>query len=64
MVITFPYIGTFEPYHVYALSLSGAAMGVKRGSVMMLVRPHESYQDLYDQVQGELKGMEIPQDVD
>nr|QBH73536.1 putative NHP2 protein [Embidopsocus sp. OG15828] len=38
----------------------GAAMGVKRGSVMILVKPHASYQELYDEIYSELKAMPVP----
>lgn len=37
-------------------------MGVKRGTVMMLVRPHDSYKELYDQVLEEVKS--LPQPID
>jgi len=32
----------------------GAAMGVKRGCLMILVRKHDDYGDLYDEVTGEI----------
>ncbi|XP_055593876.1 H/ACA ribonucleoprotein complex subunit 2-like protein [Uranotaenia lowii] len=38
----------------------GAAMGVKRGTVAMLIREHADYQDLYDKLKVELSGLPIP----
>ncbi|KAJ1524862.1 hypothetical protein ONE63_009728 [Megalurothrips usitatus] len=38
----------------------GAAMGVKRASVMVLVRPHEDYKDLYDECAEEMKHLPHP----
>nr|CAG4635859.1 EOG090X0JRW [Artemia franciscana] len=38
----------------------GTAMGVKRGSLMVLIRPHEEYKDLYDEVVEEVKKLPIP----
>ncbi|XP_067013058.2 H/ACA ribonucleoprotein complex subunit 2-like protein [Anabrus simplex] len=38
----------------------GAAMGVKRGSLMVLIREHEEYKDLYDKLHEELKLLPIP----
>ncbi|XP_023330004.1 H/ACA ribonucleoprotein complex subunit 2-like protein [Eurytemora carolleeae] len=35
----------------------GSAMGVKRGCLMMLVREHADYKDLYDEVNKEIKGL-------
>nr|ALS04174.1 H/ACA ribonucleoprotein complex subunit 2-like protein [Acartia pacifica]ALS04175.1 H/ACA ribonucleoprotein complex subunit 2-like protein [Acartia pacifica] len=36
----------------------GAAMGVKRGCLMMLVRKHDDYQDLYDEVTNEIASLD------
>jgi len=36
----------------------GAAMGVKRGCLMILVREHNEYQDLYDEVKAEVEKLE------
>lgn len=33
----------------------GAAMGTKRGCIMVLVKKHDDYIDLYDEVKSELK---------
>ena len=38
----------------------GAAMGVKRGTVALLIREHSDYQDLYDEVKAELNALPIP----
>lgn len=38
----------------------GAAMGVKRGTVAMLIREHPEYQDLYDKLKVELSTLPIP----
>ncbi|KAG1651799.1 H/ACA ribonucleoprotein complex subunit 2-like protein [Nymphon striatum] len=38
----------------------GAAMGVKRSSVMVLIKSHEDYQDLYDECKNELKNLPHP----
>ncbi|ALC43808.1 NHP2 [Drosophila busckii] len=38
----------------------GAAMGVKRGTVALLIRQNEDYKDLYDEVKEELAGLTIP----
>lgn len=35
----------------------GAAMGVKRGSLMVLVREHDDYKDLYEECKGEIKNL-------
>lgn len=35
----------------------GSAMGVKRSAVMVLVRKHESYADLYDECHSEIKAL-------
>lgn len=37
----------------------GGAMGVKRGSLMVLVREHEEYKDLYDECQAEIKTLAV-----
>uniref|UniRef100_T1DIY6 H/ACA ribonucleoprotein complex subunit 2 n=1 Tax=Psorophora albipes TaxID=869069 RepID=T1DIY6_9DIPT len=38
----------------------GAAMGVKRGTVAMMIREHPDYQDMYDKLKVELNGLPIP----
>lgn len=38
----------------------GAAMGVKRGTVALLVRQNEEYKDLYDEVKDELSALTVP----
>lgn len=35
----------------------GSAMGVKRSAVMVLIRKNESYADLYDECQSEIKAL-------
>ncbi|CAH1723977.1 H/ACA ribonucleoprotein complex subunit 2-like protein [Aphis gossypii] len=35
----------------------GSSMGVKRSAVMVLVRKHENYTDLYDECQSEIKAL-------
>lgn len=35
----------------------GSAMGVKRSAVMVLIRKHENYADLYDECQSEIKAI-------
>lgn len=40
----------------------GAAMGVKRGSIMVLIKPHPSYKDAFDEMFQEMKAMPIPVD--
>merc|ERR1740129_1769682 len=49
------------PY-VYTPSrqLLGTAMGVKRGSLMVLIREHEDYKDLCAALQTEIKGLPPP----
>nr|CAG4652338.1 EOG090X0JRW [Triops cancriformis] len=37
----------------------GAAMGVKRGCIMVLVRPHADYQELYNDLEEELKAVSM-----
>merc|ERR1712150_28841 len=38
----------------------GTAMGVKRGCPMMMVREHEDYKELYDEVEAEIKALPPP----
>ncbi|XP_055535798.1 H/ACA ribonucleoprotein complex subunit 2-like protein [Wyeomyia smithii] len=38
----------------------GAAMGVKRGTVAMLVREHPEYQEMFDKLKVELTALPIP----
>lgn len=38
----------------------GSAMGVHRASVMMLVRPHDDYKELYDECVEEMKHLPHP----
>uniref|UniRef100_A0A1Q3F152 H/ACA snoRNP protein NHP2 n=1 Tax=Culex tarsalis TaxID=7177 RepID=A0A1Q3F152_CULTA len=38
----------------------GAAMGVKRGTVAMMIREHPDYQDLFDKLKVELSALPIP----
>ncbi|XP_022211258.1 H/ACA ribonucleoprotein complex subunit 2-like protein [Drosophila obscura] len=38
----------------------GAAMGVKRGTVALLIRQNDDYKDLYDEVKEELSGLNVP----
>jgi len=38
----------------------GTAMGVKRGCLMMMVREHEDYKELYDEVEAEIKALPPP----
>ncbi|XP_064545013.1 H/ACA ribonucleoprotein complex subunit 2-like protein [Drosophila montana] len=38
----------------------GAAMGVKRGTVALLVRQNDDYKDLYDEVKEELANLNVP----
>lgn len=33
----------------------GAAMGTMRGCIMVLIKEHEDYKDLYDEVKSEIK---------
>jgi H/ACA ribonucleoprotein complex subunit 2 len=37
-----------------------SAMGVKRPCLMVLVRPHEEYQELFDECEAEMKALPIP----
>ncbi|XP_011207713.1 PREDICTED: H/ACA ribonucleoprotein complex subunit 2-like protein [Bactrocera latifrons] len=38
----------------------GAAMGVKRGTVALLVREHQDYKDLYDELKEDFSGLNVP----
>ncbi|KAH8293421.1 hypothetical protein KR054_000243 [Drosophila jambulina] len=38
----------------------GAAMGVKRGTVALLIRQNDDYKDLYDEVKEEMSGLNVP----
>ncbi|KAK2583866.1 hypothetical protein KPH14_001141 [Odynerus spinipes] len=38
----------------------GAAMGVKRGSLMVLIKEHEEYKDLYDEIAAAMKTLALP----
>uniref|UniRef100_A0A182P1R5 H/ACA ribonucleoprotein complex subunit 2 n=1 Tax=Anopheles epiroticus TaxID=199890 RepID=A0A182P1R5_9DIPT len=38
----------------------GAAMGVKRGTVAMLIREHPEYQELYDKLKVEFSTLPVP----
>lgn len=38
----------------------GVAMGVKRGTVAILIREHAEYKDLYDECKAEMKALPIP----
>lgn len=38
----------------------GAAMGVKRGTVAVLVREHADYQDLFDELKADIKVLPVP----
>lgn len=38
----------------------GAAMGVKRGSLMVLIKEHPDYKDLYDEVKNTMITLSIP----
>ena len=37
-------------YFLYSRQDLGTAMGVKRGCLMVMVREHEDYKELYDEV--------------
>lgn len=39
----------------------GTAMGVKRCTLVIMVRPHESYQELFDECAAEVKLLPIPE---
>lgn len=49
------------PY-VYVPSKSdlGSAMGVKRASVTLLIREHEDYKDMFEELGQELSSLPIP----
>ena len=38
----------------------GAAMGVKRGTVSVLIREHPDYQDLFDELKADIKLLPVP----
>ncbi len=38
----------------------GTAMGVKRGSLMVLVREHDDYRELFEECKGEMEAMPVP----
>lgn len=38
----------------------GTAMGVKRGSLMVLIKEHPEYKDLYDEVKNEMVKLALP----
>ena len=38
-------------------------MGVRSGSVALLIKPHDSYQELYDEMFEELQSLPVPVDV-
>lgn len=38
----------------------GAAMGVKRGTVTVLVREHPEYKDLFDELKNEIGVLPVP----
>ena len=38
----------------------GAAMGVKRGTVSLLIREHPDYKDLFDELKSEISLLPIP----
>ncbi|XP_055384310.1 H/ACA ribonucleoprotein complex subunit 2-like protein [Condylostylus longicornis] len=38
----------------------GVAMGVKRGTVALLIREHEEYKDLFDEVKNDINLLPIP----
>lgn len=38
----------------------GVAMGVKRGSIALMIRENPDYQELYDELKGELKNLPHP----
>lgn len=37
----------------------GAALGVKRGTLMVLIREHEDYKDLYDECKQEMTNLAV-----
>lgn len=38
----------------------GAAMGMKRGSLMVLIKEHADYKDLYDEIKAAMKTLSAP----
>lgn len=38
-------------------------MGIKSGAIVLLVKPHDSYKELYDEMFEELQSLPIPVDV-
>lgn len=38
----------------------GLAMGIKRGSLMVLIKEHSDYKDLYDEVKNAMKTLSTP----
>ena len=38
----------------------GTAMGVKRGSLMVMIREHEEYRELFDELKGEIEALPLP----
>ena len=38
----------------------GAAMGVKRGSLMVMIREHEDFKELYDECKSEMDALPTP----
>ena len=55
MVLIFVYI----TFLIYRQDL-GSAMGVKRGCLMVMVREHEDYKELYDELTQEIAGLPPP----
>merc|ERR1712047_120695 len=41
-------------------ALLGQAMGVKRGSLMVLIKKHDDYEELYDEVKEEMEKLPTP----
>ena len=41
-------------------SMLGQAMGVKRGSLMVLIKKHDDYEELYDEVKEEMEKLPTP----
>lgn len=38
----------------------GAAMGVKRGSLMVIIKEHPSYKELYDEIKAAMMTLSAP----
>ena len=38
----------------------GAALGVKRGSLMVLIKEHPDYQELYDEIKSTMETLSSP----